>query len=253
MGYIFRVVVFEIISETKMTRVSLNNKKVRQKEPLFLLQGLRPQLNFHLKSKQDVFFKDVAKPFKVISKNLPVATFITHDKGCHRLVSRSGLKLVIGAISFATLATLQVARFCSLHLCQHGRVDAFLHKGLPLALDFVGGHFFGGHDGKLLGCNDTTKHVLTQRWVFLVLQIEDARSHLVLVFGIGLFVVLEDGFFNQFCQLFRGLCCSFGKVSLTWKSTSLLSFGNLNRFYILTSESGSKKSSTSQSHVIGSG
>jgi hypothetical protein len=63
---------------------------------------------------------------------IPISTLVTHDKSCHRLVSRSGLDLVVCTVSFATLSTLEEIGFATLDISQLGCIDSLLNKCLSL-------------------------------------------------------------------------------------------------------------------------
>lgn len=50
-----------------------------------------------------------------LTKLPAISAAVTHDECCHRFISRSGLKLVVGAVSLLALAALQEICFCALN------------------------------------------------------------------------------------------------------------------------------------------
>jgi len=73
-----------------------------------------------------LFKKEIRK------QNEPVAALEAEDEGGHRLVGRSRLELVVGAVPLAATAALEALRLGTLDGGQLRRVDALLHESLTL-------------------------------------------------------------------------------------------------------------------------
>ena len=100
---------------------------------------------------------------------------------------------MVGGVTLATAATLDEAGLGTLGHRQGAVVDPLLDEGLPLLLDLVTGHLGAAHDGQPPGGDAAQKQTVPQHVVLFVLQVEDPGPDLVLVLGVGLFEVVEDG------------------------------------------------------------
>jgi len=104
------------------------------------------------------------------STELPsVAALIAEDEGGHGLVGGPSLELVVGAVLFATLATLQHVSLSALDFSKLGVVDTLLDEGLSLLLDLVVSQLFARHLSKFFSRKNSSQEICSQPDVFLIL------------------------------------------------------------------------------------